>query len=272
MIFLASALATFFRIMLQGLIPPGGESGVGESAVVKAGLLIPAFTIYALLTFVAVACVFVLIQGSLPGSKMRRGLLFGAAMALLWTVYLFEPVPLGANTPFPDSLAYPLADGGSMLLFGALLGRFVATDEKVDRKLSFRPLAPLAAVTVMFVALRLFDYLVLDLYSSYADRTVDTMLWVAITGLVVGFVYLLLRPAVPSSSPRGRALFFGLAVFGLPLTLFNFFVPLALDIDIVDLAIRCLVDIVAVVLGVYAGEVIAVRGNVSSQGAFRKAE
>lgn len=159
-----------------------------------------------------------------------------------------------------------------MLLFGALLGRFVATDGKVDSKLTLRPLAPLASIAVIFVVLRLFDYLVLNIYSSYADRTADTLLWVVITGLVAGSVYLLLRPGVPSRSPRGRALFFGLVVFGLPLTLFNFFVPLALDVNVADLAIRCLVDIVAVVLGVYAGEVIAGRRSVSSQGTVRKAE
>lgn len=258
LILIASALATFFRIMLQGLMPAGGESGVGESMVVKAGLLIPAFTIYAFLTFVIIAYVFVLIESSLPGSKMRRGLLFGGGMALLWAVYLFEPVPLGANTPFPDILAYPLADGGSMLLFGALLGRLVAADVKVDSG-SIRPLAPVATVLLLFVVLRLFDYLVLNIYSSFADRTADTLLWVAITGLLIGLVYLALRPGVPAATPGGRALLFGLVVFGLPITLFNFFVPLALDVDAVDLAVRVAVDIVAVVLGVFVGEVIAAR-------------
>jgi hypothetical protein len=260
MIVLAAAIATFFRIMLQGLIPAGGEAAVGESIVVKAGLLIPAFTIYAFLTFVAIALVFTLIEASLPGpSKLRRGLLFGSAMAVLWAAYLFEPVPLGANTPFPDILAYPLADGGSMLLFGALLGRFVATDKASDARLRIRPLAPLVAIAATFLVLRLFDYLVLDIYSLFADRAADTMLWVVITGSLAGLVYLVVRSGIPSSTPGGRALLFGLVVFGLPLTLFNFFVPLALDVDTVDLAIRTAVDIVAVTLGVFIGEALIAR-------------
>lgn len=260
MLILAAAIATFFRIMLQGLIPAGTDSGVGESAIVEAGLLIPVFTIYAFLSFIVFAYVFTVIERTLPSrSGLGRGLLFGSTLALIWVAYLFEPVPLGANTPFPNNLAYPIADGSAVVVFGALLGRLVATKEPSQNALSLRPLAPLLTILGAFILLRLVAYAVLNIYSSFESRTVDTMLWVAVTGLVIGLAYLLLRPGVPATTPRGRALIFGLVVFGAPITLINFFVPLALDVSTVDLAIRTAMDIVAVTLGVYIGEAFIAR-------------
>ncbi|MGE5379352.1 MAG: hypothetical protein ACM3L5_00590 [Candidatus Saccharibacteria bacterium] len=263
MLLVSAALATFLRIMFQGLIPAGTDSGVGESAIVKAGLLIPAFALYALLVFIVFGYIFLLIERSLPASSgIQRGLLYGSAMALVWVAYLFEPVPLGANTPFPDILAYPIADGTAMIVFGLLLGRLVATKGPSQNVISIRPLAPLLAIAGFVVLFRLIAYNIFKIYSLYEARALDTMLWVLVTAVIIGIAYLLLRPGLPAATPWGKAITYGLVVFGVSITLINFFVPLALDINIVDLALRTAMDVVAVVLGTYAGERIGQSSDV----------
>ena len=46
-LFLVALSATIFRLILQAFIPSSGSNPFPPSAIVKAGLLIPSFTIYA---------------------------------------------------------------------------------------------------------------------------------------------------------------------------------------------------------------------------------
>lgn len=250
-ILIAVIIATVVRIMLQPLIPEG-ESTMEPSVIAAAGLLIPAFVVYALLTYTVIGYGFAMFEGGLPWSRSKKGLAFGSLFALIWVAYLYEPVPLGQGVSFIDSLGYPLADGLSMVLFGILLGRFAATDPRTDGERA-RPQALLLVPAIMLVV-RLFEYNVLHIYSSYGDRTLETVAWVALTGLIIGLAYTVLRPGVPSDRPAGRALAFGLFFYGIPIVLVNFFLLLALKVDVADLILRSLLDIVAVVAGVYLAE------------------
>ncbi len=249
-ILIAAAIATFVRIMLQPLIPEGAN--VSEPSVIAAaGLLIPVFVVYAFFTYTVIALSFAMLEAGLPWSRMRKGIAFGSLFGLIWVAYLYEPVPLAEGVSFIDSLGYPLADGLSMLLFGVLLGRFVATAP--GPKEVWKPQA-LLLVPAAMLAVRLFEYGVLRIYSSFESRTVDTILWVIITGALIGLAYAALRPGVPSSTPAGRSLAFGLFFYGIPIVLVNFFVVLAIEADVADLALRSVMDIAAVVAGVYLAE------------------
>jgi len=252
-ILFVAALATIVRIMLQPLIP-AGESKIEPSVIADAGLLIPAFTVYAFISYIIMCYSFVMIEAGLPWSRIRKGILFGSMLGLIWVAYLYEPVPLGEGTPFIESLAYPIADGLSVLLLGVLLGRFVATDTtepspKPSWKIQVMMLVPVAMVVV-----RLFEYNIVHIYSSYANHTLETMVWVALTGICISLAYMVLRAGIPSATPAGRSIAFGVFFFGIPITFVNFFVALALKINIADLAVRSALDVVAVVVGVFLAE------------------
>lgn len=249
-VLIAVAIATFVRIMLQPLIPAGAN--ISEPSVIAAaGLLIPAFVVYAFFTYTIIALSFAMFEAGLPWSRMKKGLIFGSLFGLIWVAYLYEPVPLAEGVSFIDSLGYPLADGLSMLLFGVLLGRFVATEPQPRE--AWKPQA-LLLVPAALLAVRLLEYNVLHIYSSYEGRTVDTILWVVITGALIALAYTALRPGVPSATPAGRSLAFGLFFYGIPIALVNFFVVLAIQVDAADMALRSAMDIAAVVAGVYLAE------------------
>lgn len=255
-ILFVAALATFVRIMLQPLIP-AGESQAEPSAISDSGLLIPVFTIYAFVSYIVMCYAFVMIEASLPWSRFRKGILFGSMLGLIWVAYLYEPVPLGEGTPFLESLAYPIADGSSVLVLGILLGRFVATDTTGPLRKPTWKINAMLLVPVTMVVARLFEYNIVHIYSSYANHTLETIAWVALTGVCISVAYIALRAGIPSATPAGRSIAFGVFFYGIPIALVNFFVAVALKINIADLALRSSSDVVAVVVGIFLAEVWA---------------
>ncbi len=249
---------TLVRVMLQPLIPEGeNPMFTTHSAIYNAGLLIPAFILFAFVASLLLGVVFVLIEGGLPGTRLAKGLAFGLAYGLMWAIYLLEPFTIALEGPFLVLYGYPIADGLTFGMLGLLLGVFVGTDSKspARRHIGPKTLAVLA-IPLAFVALRLCCYAFSIISSAFDIRPVDTFIWAAGTGVWLGVMYFLLRPGVPGKSPLAKALFFGPVAIGINLLFFNSFVPLVFEVDYVDLALRTLVDIVSVIAGVYLCEKI----------------
>ncbi|MGA9138643.1 MAG: hypothetical protein WBZ29_00355 [Methanocella sp.] len=249
---------TIVRVMLQPLIPEGeNPMFTTYSAIYNAGLLVPAFVVFAFVVSLLLGIVFVLIEGRLPGTRLAKGVAFGMAYGLMWAVYLLEPLTKVLEGSFFVLYGYPIVDGLTFGMLGLLLGVFVGTDSKgpAKRRIGSETLA-LLAIPVAFVVIRLCCYAFSIIGSAFDIRPADTMLWAAGTGLWLGVMYFLLRPGVPGKSPLAKALFFGPVVIGINLFFFNSFVPLVFEVDYADLILRTLVDIVSVTIGVYVCEKI----------------
>jgi hypothetical protein len=262
--FLIVLAVMFLRVLVQPLMP-SDDSGLTPSAIVNAGLLIPSFVLFGLVTYGLVALVFVLIQDGLPGKKTMKGLIFGVLFGMMWAVLLFEPLPFGANVPLANLLAYPIVDCLTLVILGLLLGRFVGTDTAVHGRLCTAPLLlAFAAIPLSYMVGRyVLDYNLIHIYSAFAGRPFDTMLWVVVTGLWFGVMYLYLRAGIGMKSVPIKAAYFAVIVVGIDLFLFNLFPLLVFQLDIPDLLIRTAIDIVSLTVGAYAFEVIyaALRGD-----------
>lgn len=104
--------------------------------------------------------------------------------------------------PLFDILAYPLADGITLVFLGVLLGRFAGTDSRKDKKVWIgSSYATLIAISILFIVGRMFSYNVFHIYSSYAARQLDTIIWAAAMGFWIGLMYSLLKPGIPDKSP-----------------------------------------------------------------------
>ena len=108
------------------------------------------------------------------------------------------------------------------------------------------------AVAACFLAGRMIQYLIFDIYSSFAEKPVETVLWCLLTGIAISCVTAWLRPRISHGSRLKRAMVLGCLLFGVDLILFNFFMPLVFDADIPDLILRTFIDILAVTLGCLA--------------------
>jgi hypothetical protein len=238
-------------------MPSTGNTPLPPSAINKAGLIPIAFTLFGLITYGLLAAVFVLIQAGMPGKKLTKGLVFGLAFGMMWAVYLFEPVPFSSGTSLADTLSYPVVDGMTIVVLGLLLGRFIGTDSEGNVKTGTSTgTIALMAIPVLFIAGRFVGYTIIQIYSFFTDRPLGTMLWVTVTGIWIGAMYLLLGPGIAVRSPLEKAVFFGAVVLGIDLLMFNLFIPIVFEMDMADLLARTAIDIISVIAGVFVCEMI----------------
>ena len=206
------------------------------------------FCIYGVFAYSIIASMFLLIRDTLSGNRLLQGLKYGAACTVVWTVYLWEPLPHVAPM---DRITYPLADSLALLVMGLLLGAFFGNDgygkplrrERVFNIISF------ISVSACFISGRIVQYFVFDIYSSFAERPFETVIWCLITGAAISAVLTWLNGHVRTDSVTGRTVILGLLLFGADLLLFNFFMPLVFDADIPDLILRTAVDVLTVTAG-----------------------
>jgi len=248
-ILIIGVLSTAFRIFGQMLIPNSAQTVLQPSVFVRNGTMPIAFSLYGILVYSIIAAMFLLVCGGMSGNKLIKGLKYGLACAVVWGVYLLEPLP--HVTTLVDKLSYPIVDGVALLWMGLLTGLFLGRTTAPERKPFQITKAGIsvAIIAVLFTCGRLFQYLVLHIYSSFDAKMFETILWSVLTGLAIGAVLLWLNQYAHSRSRIQRSAILGILLFGINLLLFNFFVPLALDADVLDLLSRTVVDLIFVTAG-----------------------
>ncbi len=253
------------RLLAHVFLPSIDSYQVAVSAIVEAGLFPAAYTLYSCITYGLLGIVFILIQDRLPGTRLMKGLTFGILFGAMWAVYLLEPVPCSEGSMLISNLIVTLADGMAIVLLGALLGRFFATDSPRREKVRMSDgIVAMTAIPVLFLASRYLEFNVIHIYSSYAHMPLYTMLWAAAAGLSLGAMYLLLRPGLAGRSRVGRAAFFGIVIVGIDLLLFNGYIPLMFEAEIwelgalsfADIFARTAMDVISVTAGAYVCETI----------------
>ena len=96
------------------------------------------------------------------------------------------------------------------------------------------------------------QYLVFDIYSSFDEKPLETVLWCLLTGIAISCVMAWLNLYIRNENRILQALILGGLLFGVDLILFNFFMPLVFDAAIPDLILRTFIDILAVTVGCLA--------------------
>lgn len=245
-----SAFAALLRILLQLFIPEGRQMPFEPSIINKAGLVPPAFTIYAVIAYGFLGIVFMLIQSGMHGKGLMKGLKFGLLFAVMWSVYLVEPFPHTNGAALAEYISYPLADGTGIIFLGLLLGKFLAQDNAKREGESIKDSGiQIISITVCFIVFRLFEYGVLKYYSSFYERQLTTLIWTAAAGLWVGFMYFYLSTAVNIKDRLYKVMFYSFIVFGIDLCFFNFFPALIFKVNVAQTLIKSLMDIGAVAIG-----------------------
>ena len=249
-IFLVGLATTVVRIIGQLSIPAGEQTVLAPSIFAQNGTMPLAFTVYGVFAYSLIAALFLLIRTRIGGNRILQGLKYGLSCCVVWIVYLLEPLPHVAPL---DRITYPIADSLALIVMGLLLGRLFGNPaQQADKaNLPFSGL-PALAVTGCFLAGRMIQYFVFDVYSSFDEKPLGTVLWCLLTGITISCVMAWLNRHVDSGGRIKRALILGGLLFGVDLLLFNFFMPLVFDADIPDLILRTLMDVLAVTAGCLA--------------------
>ena len=241
---------TVVRIIGQLSIPAGEQAVLAPSIFAQNGTMPVVFTIYGIFAYSLIAALFLLIRKRMGGNHIRQGLRYSLACCAVWIVYLWEPLPHVAPL---DRITYPVADGLALLVMGLLLGWLFGQTSPPIKKHRLKPLAlPVLIIILCFIAGRLLLYCVAGIYSSFLEKTVETLLWCLLAGFVSACAMAWLNRYVSGGSRIKRALIMGGLLFGVDLFLFNFFMPLVFTADIPDLILRTLTDALTVAVGCLA--------------------
>ena len=249
-ILLVGLAATIVRIIGQLSIPAGKQTVLKPSVFAQNGTMPLAFTVYGIFAYALIASLFLLIRNRSGGNRILQGLKYGLSCCAVWIVYLLEPLPHVAPL---DRITYPIADSLALIVMGLLLGwLFGNPAQRADNgNLPFPILSALTVAAFFFIG-RILEYLIFDIYSSFDEKPLETILWCLLTGAAISGVMAWLNRYIGSGNRIKRALILGGLLFGVDLILFNFFMPLVFDADIPDLILRTLADVLAVTVGCLA--------------------
>ena len=244
-ILLIGSAATIIRIIGQLSIPAGEQTVLAPSIFAQNGTMPLVFTVYGIFAYSLIAAL--LIRDRMAGNRILQGLKYGLVCCAVWIVYLLEPLPHVAAL---DRITYPIADSVALIIMGLMLGWLFGKSKRSAgwQKTAF-PVLPVLTVTVCFFAGRMIQYLIFDTYSSFDEKTLETVLWCLLTGIAISCVMVWLNLHISNGNRIKRAMILGCLLFGVDLILFNCFMPLVFSVDIPDLILRTFVDILTVTLG-----------------------
>jgi hypothetical protein len=242
-----SFIVIILRSMLQLIIPSSNQTVLQQSVFALNGTLPLVFMIYGTVAYTAITIIFILISRGMGGGRISKGFKTGLLYAIIWTVFLVEPLPHGSAI---DLFSYPVADGFVLLVLGLMSGRFLSENSpKKKHILTINSIFNISTITFLFTIGRMIQYKVFHIYSMFEQAQVRTLVWVICAGIIIGFMFEYLNYTINSKNPYAKSLLFGGIFFGIDLLFFNFFLPLVLKVDILDLSIRTLIDIISVIIG-----------------------
>ena len=221
-------------------------------------------SVYLLVVFSFIAIVFTVMQDSIPGTGLQKGLRYGLSVGGVWYLGIIETSAI-LGTDFVNESFMALADVGPLVLMGLLLGVLTTTDEHQPEAISDanepkRIGVMLTVITIVFVLGRYFAYAIIGIESAYVDNAIGTLVWTVGMGVIIGIMYWLLSDGVKGSSITQRAVWFTVVTFGTNWIALMAFMPLMfVGFPIASMVIRIASDFVFLIAGILLAERIVVR-------------
>lgn len=253
-ILLIAFISTAIRITMQIFIPGDEQTVLAPSVFVEEGTLPIVFSVYAFFGYSIIAAMYLLVEERITGARVFKGLKYGAACCLIWVVYLFEPLPHNAGADFIILIAYPVADGLGLIVMGLLIGLLISKESVniiVQQNISgsARVLISFIILVACFITGRILQYTLFDIYSLFDTQRLNSLSWTTITGIAISAVFMWFNKLISHKNRVKKALLIGVALYGINISIFNFFALLVFKIDLADLLIRTFADIGFLTLG-----------------------
>lgn len=255
-LFLIITLAVVFRIVLVALV---GEDPIGKSMdyslLVKSIGFKPVIAGMFYICYSVLAIVFLIVQKNLAGTKLQKGCIFGTLFALLWGYGMLEAAII-KQTSLSAEIIFGISEGLPIVLLGVCFG--TNSTSKLSLTLNASYWFALFPIVELYLFGRYFSYIVIGVESAYVHSPLATFLWTGGNAVLIAILYLFSRNAFPVYNSFTKALLFGVMVFGLNWALYNFFVPVIFQVSVFEIFrsffLRVLVDVVAIVAGVFLAE------------------
>ncbi len=245
-IIFVSLVISFLNALAHGMLPSNDSGMLGPSIIAQMGLLPLAYILYGTIWFSLLGSIFVLIQDQLSGNKIIKGLKYGLFFALLTVIVYFEPLPHSSSSSIET--VWMLADCLPFILLGALMGLLFAENGSkklnIEKGSKLKEIPLIAVISLMVIVGRLFNYVFFNIYSSFSNLMLNTIIWVLLWGITIGVLYyFLIRPALIDKSRKGKTLWFA-AIFGVYLVMFNLAFAIIVELPLMPMGALTLIDMV----------------------------
>jgi hypothetical protein len=104
---------------------------------------------------------------------------------------------------------------------------------------------------LFFLGGRYFGYAIVHILTEYNEKPITTFAWTLSIGLWISMTYWLLKEA-SDKPPVMQAVRFGILIFGTYWLIYNLFVLLFVDVSLLDVFVRVIIDVLSVTIGVWA--------------------
>lgn len=222
-------------------------------------------SLWAVFAFSGVAFVYWQIRNEIPGEGVKKGLRYGATIALLWLFAMLEGVSLFGN-PVINEFVVGLSDAIPVFILSVLLSMLHTEKTEPDHSAAFIFRQNVKVVLVfagVFLTGRYIAYYSGVIQSGYQIRPLETFIWTFLMGTLIGAAFVLIGSNRDERSLKHRAVQFGFLIFGLNWTVFLMFMPLLFSGYIADVLLRIIIDVTLAIIASYltiiAGHMTAVQ-------------
>jgi len=248
-------IVAFVDMILHRFFAPRIEYSFPPSIFVEKGLFLPAAGMALIILFGIVAIVFTLIQENMPGTKTMKGCRYGIAFGVLCFLSIIE-MSLIFDSLLVDELRTAATDGVSLLLLGLLLAWLTGTNGQATQQHAKSNWIIFILTPLFFVGGRYFGYAIIHIMSAYLEKPGATFFWTLGIGVWLSAMYRLLREERNDVSARTQAMRFGVLVFGSYWLIYNLFVLLFVQVSILDVFLRVIIDVVFVTVSIWIAIVL----------------
>ena len=154
-----------------------------------------------------------------------------------------------------DELRGGAADGVSLVLLALILSWMTSTNNLIIRQQTNLNWKPFVLIPLFFLIGRYFGYAIVHILSAYAQKPWATFLWTLSIGLWLSVMYQLLRETRNDIPAIMRAIRFGVLVFGSFWLIYILFMLVYVQVSVLDLFVRFIIDAVFVTVGIWLVEV-----------------
>ncbi len=221
--------------------------------------------IFFIVFFSSMSVTFLIIEKWLNGSKIIKGLKFGISWGVIFFLGGIETNPVFGKSSIIADIRLCLVDLISVIVFGILSGKFLASDSQSSKSQIKDNVSTLlnnslilSAVTLFYIIGRYFSYSILKIESGFIERSVSTFIWTLAAGISFGTLYILTGRNISEKNLIKKSVFFGLTNVGTNWLIFNLFWPFVYQSSVLRfvqfIVGRAVVDTIFVILGVYFSE------------------
>lgn len=250
-------ISSIITFILHDLTTPADYEIAGELSLLAQSYGAKAATIlWGFIAFLLISIIYITYEKNLSGGRVKRVLLFGGLTGASWLIEMMEMEQSLTN------FLMGLVDGAMVILvclmMAFLVSRIRESSKKVI-KVGKREVLEIILTALIFATYRLLFGVFLG---NYYDGIGDYII-IPIYSVLMGLLWVFLKDMAGGGTHISRAAKYSVIIWGVPSSIFMYFMAFCFADMLIGLTIRNIMDILVMVLGTWL--CLKMNSNISIQ-------